>query len=290
MKSIKRIVCPVDFSTNSQEAIRLASQLAELNRARLVFVYVAPQWLTNRDIAESEFVHDAIESDRKQLDQIKPTNSAIDYEHQFLFGNPGPEIVRAAKNADLIVLSTHGYSGLKRFLVGSVAQYVMRYAECPVISYKGAEVKSGSGLSKKVEEDSRHVRQRFITDVMRHVTPIGAASSMTEVVAELESAHQTAAPVCDSQGVCVGILTATDIQSFKKAGKKGFVQEYYSSPVVTIMEDSSCQHAHQIFLENAKIHHLVVVNPQNQPLGVVESNDIYVCSDENDDGLDSPSP
>lgn len=282
MKAIKKIVCPVDFSENSQAAIALATHLARLHQGKLVFVYVAPQWLTHRDVAESEFVRSAIESDRQQLSQIRPATAGVDFEHQLLFGNPGPEIVRHAQDADMIVISTHGYSGLKRFLVGSVAQYVMRYATCPVVSLKSTNLVPGKG--GEPAQEASYVRQRFVTDVMHHVAPVRLTDPMSQVLAELEAARETAAPVCAPEGVCVGILTNTDIARFKAAEKESqeasLVESYYSAPVITLSENSTCQQAHQILQQHPEIHHLVVVNEAQRPLGIVESADIYTCGAE----------
>lgn len=279
MKAIKKIVCPVDFSENSQAAIELATHLARLHQGKLVFVYVAPQWLTHRDVAESDYVRSAIESDRQQLSQVCPATAGVDFEHQLLFGNPGPEIVRIAQDADLIVISTHGYSGLKRFLVGSVAQYVMRYATCPVVSLKSTELVVGA--ARKPVQEEQFVRQRFVTDVMHHIVPVGVADAMSDVLAELEAARETAAPVCGTDGVCIGILTMTDIARFKAAAASSqgnpLVESYYSAPVITLSENSTCQQAHQVLQQHPEIHHLVVVNEAGQPLGIVESKDIYTC-------------
>jgi len=288
MKAIKRIVCPVDFSENSVAAIDLATHLAQLHQGKLIFVYVAPQWLTHRDVAESEYVRTAIESDRQQLFQIRPTDPAVEFEHQMLFGNPGPEIVRLAKDADLIVISTHGYSGLKRFLVGSVAQYVMRYATCPVVSLKSQDLVSRT-VADPVKEEQL-IRQRFITDVMHHVAPVEVSDDMSDVLAELEGARETAAPVCGPEGTCIGILTVTDIARFKQAQTPASVEQYYSSPVITLSENSTCQQAHQILLEHPEIHHLVVINDAQQPLGIVETKDIYTCSADSGSAPDTNQP
>jgi len=67
-----------------------------------------------------------------------PTDPAVPYEHHLLIGNPATAIVHLAEteNVDLIVLPTHGRTGLMRLLMGSVAEEVVRKARCPVLTVK----------------------------------------------------------------------------------------------------------------------------------------------------------
>jgi nucleotide-binding universal stress UspA family protein len=75
---------------------------------------------------------------RSQLEQIRPVNPGIPVQHVFLIGDPAGEIVRYAadRGIDLIVMGTHGRTGLERLLMGSVAEKVMREAPCSVLVVK----------------------------------------------------------------------------------------------------------------------------------------------------------
>ena len=75
---------------------------------------------------------------RNQLEQIRPTNPRITVNHVFLEGDAPSEIVRFAADAgmDVIVLGTHGRTGVERPLMGSVAEKVMREAPCSVLVVK----------------------------------------------------------------------------------------------------------------------------------------------------------
>src|SRR5205085_667976 len=75
---------------------------------------------------------------REQLEQIRPTNPAIPVHHVFLEGEPAAEIGRYAADAnmDLIVMGTHGRTGLERLLLGSVAEQTLRSAPCSVLVVK----------------------------------------------------------------------------------------------------------------------------------------------------------
>ena len=74
---------------------------------------------------------------RDRLAQVKPTTD-VAFDTRFLLGSPAKEILRFAdrEHVDLIVLGTHGRTGLSRLLMGSVAEIVVRRATCPVLSLK----------------------------------------------------------------------------------------------------------------------------------------------------------
>ena len=135
----KKILFPTDFSTSSDAGLRHATALARESGAMLLIVHVeeAPiaygggemyYGLPNPD-------HAAI---REMLQAVTPTSPGVSYEHRLIVGDPAAEIVRLAgqEGVDLIVMGTHGRTGLKRMLMGSVAEAVVRRASCPVLTFK----------------------------------------------------------------------------------------------------------------------------------------------------------
>jgi nucleotide-binding universal stress UspA family protein len=130
MIHVRKILYPTDFSPYSNQAYFHSVALAEHHKASLTIMYV--------------FVPggSGVEADRNfwrsQLEQIRPANPQIPVHHVLLEGNPATEIVRYATDAgmDLIVMGTHGRSGLERLLVGSVTEKVMREALCSVMAVK----------------------------------------------------------------------------------------------------------------------------------------------------------
>ena len=72
------------------------------------------------------------------LAEVKPTDPKVPYQHRLITGEPASAIARLAEdeNVDMIVMGTHGRSGLSRLLMGSVAEAVVRRAKCPVLTYK----------------------------------------------------------------------------------------------------------------------------------------------------------
>ena len=75
---------------------------------------------------------------RQQLEKVRPTRPSVDFEHRYLSGGPIREIVDFAEreNVDLIVMGSHGRTGISRLLMGSVAEGVARRVPCPVMIVK----------------------------------------------------------------------------------------------------------------------------------------------------------
>jgi nucleotide-binding universal stress UspA family protein len=133
MFQVRRILYPTDFSSYSNQAYFHAVALAETHGANLtvLYVYTGP--------GDSER---SPEADRRywksQLEQIRPSNSRIPVNHVFLEGDPGVEIARYAADAnmDIVVMGTHGRTGIERMLMGSVAEQTLRAAPCSVLVIK----------------------------------------------------------------------------------------------------------------------------------------------------------
>jgi universal stress protein A len=147
MARIRKVMMASDFSSASRAAFARAVALAEANRASLVLVhamlpppttlggeYVSPQsWerieTANRATAQKELATLAAKARRAGVRAISLIVS----------GPPHEAIVRAArsKRVDLLVVGTHGRTGLGRFFLGSVAARVVASASCPVLTVRG---------------------------------------------------------------------------------------------------------------------------------------------------------
>jgi nucleotide-binding universal stress UspA family protein len=134
---VQKILYPTDFSTYSNQAYFHAISLAEKHGASLtvLFVYNADGTTTPGSQGDEGA---ARRYWRDQLEQIRPVDPRIPVRHVFLEGDPAGEIVRYARDAgmDLIVMGTHGRTGLDRLLMGSVAEKVLRDASCSVLVVK----------------------------------------------------------------------------------------------------------------------------------------------------------
>lgn len=137
-----RILFATDFSPASEAALKYATALARDSGARLLIVHVeelpTPYAGGEMMLPQPEYPNPEI---RKMLEAVVPTDKNVPYEHHLLLGTAAEDIVRIAteEKADLIVIGTHGRTGLKRVLMGSVAEAVMRHAHCPVLTLKQSD-------------------------------------------------------------------------------------------------------------------------------------------------------
>jgi nucleotide-binding universal stress UspA family protein len=137
----KRVLVPIDFSDQSREAVSVALQIASRDDpdsgGQVAAIHVLPDlspaepgklWNTVKPTSRIEHATTALKDWLKNGDQHLDTIDVA-------IGDPGAEICRVAteRGADLIVLSSHGRTGLKRLLIGSVAERVVRLAPCPVL-------------------------------------------------------------------------------------------------------------------------------------------------------------
>ena len=132
MINVKKILYPTDFSSYSNQAYFHAVALAENHEASLTVLLVhTPDFQAQDGQGGQEYW-------KAQLEQIRPLNPDIAVSHVFLEGDPASEIVNYARDAsmDLIVMGTHGRTGVERLLMGSVAEKVLREAHCSVLVVK----------------------------------------------------------------------------------------------------------------------------------------------------------
>lgn len=134
-----RILVPIDFSPYSDAALSLATSLARDGGGTLVLAHVEVIPLS---AAGGEYLYAIPEPPTEELldklEHVMPPDSHVPVERRLLAGDPADAIIRLAEseNIDLIVMGTHGRRGLRRLLMGSVAEAVVRAAPCPVLTVK----------------------------------------------------------------------------------------------------------------------------------------------------------
>jgi nucleotide-binding universal stress UspA family protein len=135
----KTILFPTDFSTASDAALEHAATLAKSTGATLLIVHVEEPPLA---YGGGELYYGIPEPDSerilKMLEDVKPKDASVPFKHRLTMGDPAGEIVRIAgdEGVEMIVLGTHGRTGVTRMLMGSVAEAVVRRAPCPVLVYR----------------------------------------------------------------------------------------------------------------------------------------------------------
>jgi nucleotide-binding universal stress UspA family protein len=133
MIHIERILYPTDFSSYSNQAYFHAVSLAKVHNASLTVLYVIdPEKTATPPGSDPESFW------RSQIEQIRPLDTSIPLQHIVMQGDPASEIVRHVREAriNLVVMGTHGRSGVDRLLMGSVAERVLRDAPCSVLVVK----------------------------------------------------------------------------------------------------------------------------------------------------------
>jgi nucleotide-binding universal stress UspA family protein len=145
MKTIRKILVPIDFSQHSAQALLYAADLARRYEAKLelvhvfnISIYSMPDGIPMFAPGQFEQVTADMERLLENAKHDALAAGAQNVETCMLQGNPGMEILRLAREAnfDLIVLGTHGRTGIKHLLIGSVAERVVRHSPCPVFTVK----------------------------------------------------------------------------------------------------------------------------------------------------------
>ena len=140
MFPIRTILLPTDFSAASAAAFQLACSLARDHGSRVLAIHVVPIPVAPYDMGgwvavEPEGYREELLA---KLRSLRPAAPEVAVEYRLADGDPPAEIVRIGRETpcDLIVMGTHGRTGLARLALGSVAEEVLRKAPCPVVTMK----------------------------------------------------------------------------------------------------------------------------------------------------------
>ena len=147
-KTSKKILYATDFSKASARALDEAVKLARQNDAELVVLHViepVTAYVTGEDFGSAGLYMKLEETTKKEAESSmhrlmdKLQKSKVKAKSLLLKGTPHDQIVKAAKsrNADMIVIGTHGRTGLSKLFMGSVAGKVVSTASCPVLTVRG---------------------------------------------------------------------------------------------------------------------------------------------------------
>jgi nucleotide-binding universal stress UspA family protein len=136
------ILCPTDFSENSTVALRIARDLAQQNQATLIVLHVAdtlgPEGLGFVE-AETRLQPEGHVADLwRELHQLAPAEPDLTLRRLLREGDPAQVIEQVVReeSCDLVVLGTHGRTGLEHLLMGSIAERIIRRCPCPVLVVK----------------------------------------------------------------------------------------------------------------------------------------------------------
>lgn len=148
MLPIKNILCPTDFSEPSYEALKVGDELAAhfsatlyvINVVPLVPVVEAPIGVESAAFNVASYQQELEAQAQRSLKNIveQRITKGVNTITEVLIGNAAGEIMRYAadKNIDMIVIATHGLSGWRRFISGSVTEQIVRQSPCPVLTIR----------------------------------------------------------------------------------------------------------------------------------------------------------
>jgi nucleotide-binding universal stress UspA family protein len=136
------ILCPIDFSENATLALDTALDLARQYRAEVLLLHVAttlgPDQVTYAEAVKELQPESHVRRLEEQLRRAVPADAGVPVRCVLREGDPAravEEVVRST-GCDLVVVGTHGRTGLKHLLMGSIAERIVQFAPCPVLVLK----------------------------------------------------------------------------------------------------------------------------------------------------------
>jgi len=138
--NLKKILVPVDFSECSDKALEYAAALAGEFAAKITLLHVVQPYPGVPDFYNLPV--ESLPDTKEDLEALRKTvGDAVDCQTSVRFGKPATEIIDAASDldVDLIILSTHGHTGVTRAILGSTTEQVVRRAGCPVLVVRPKE-------------------------------------------------------------------------------------------------------------------------------------------------------
>jgi len=144
---MRSILVPVDFSDHSQQSLRYARKFAEQFGASICLLHVVEPMIPEGDFGYAamppgNWEEERLEAARSELKNVATQlGASVPVECRVRLGRAWREITDLAQThpADLLIVSTHGYTGLKYALLGSVAEKIVRHAPCPVLVVRPGE-------------------------------------------------------------------------------------------------------------------------------------------------------
>ena len=148
MAATKKILVPTDFSKFSDNALKQAVEMAKQNNAKIYLLHVigvvqqcAVDYCMDQQTVDSlnkQLIKASEDMMQKQIKKVA-NSKAVEIIPYVVSGTPYHEIIKEQedKKIDLIVIATHGQTGIIEHLLGSVAEKVTKHAKCPVFLVRG---------------------------------------------------------------------------------------------------------------------------------------------------------
>ena len=145
METIQKILVPIDFSDYSKKALKYTIDFAKQFNAKIILVYVIEPLMYPADLSMGQMVIpqstvDLGEKSKAELEVLAKNEigDQLNFDTIVKTGKPFIEIIETAAetDSDLIIISTHGHTGVEHLLFGSTSEKVVRKAPCPVLTLR----------------------------------------------------------------------------------------------------------------------------------------------------------
>lgn len=142
---IKKVLVPIDFSDYSKSALKYAAEFAQKFSAEMFLVYVVEPVIYPPDFSMGQIAIPSVNAEwdikaKEELDKLAASEipDTVKVKAIIKTGKPFLEIIETAadENVDIIIIATHGHSGMEHILFGSTAEKVVRKAPCPVLTLR----------------------------------------------------------------------------------------------------------------------------------------------------------
>ncbi len=256
----RRILCPVDFDDNSIFALETAAMMAREHDGTVFALHVVPMFIPPTGMPVYVDLYKGQEQTaRERLQQIARNHLAgLKYDLMTHIGEPAASILQVQRKvaADVIVMATHGRHGFSRFLLGSVAENIIREAVCPVLT-----VRYEAGTATKVGAWMTH-------------NPVTASpdEALSSVEDKMHVGGFRCVPIVKENGAPLGIVTDRDIRSHHEKLAQTTASQAMSEGLLTVTSDTEINDAARILRER-KIGALPVVE-DGKLIGVVTTTDV----------------
>ena len=142
---IKKVLVPIDFSDYSKFALKYAVDFAQKFSAEMILVYVVEPVIYPPDFSMGQIAIPSVNTEwdikaKEELDKLANSEipDGVKVKTIIKTGKPFLEVIETAaeEDTDLIIIATHGHSGMEHILFGSTAEKVVRKAPCPVLTLR----------------------------------------------------------------------------------------------------------------------------------------------------------
>jgi len=282
MSAFAQILVPVDYSEPADAALRLAAELARAFKGRLLVLHLLPlevYGLGEYPIVSGDGVRLAEETERLQAhvrEVLEPHGPLPAYEVEVTWGSPYLHIVELAieRRVDLIVIGTHGRTGIKHVLLGSVAEKTVRLAPCPVLTVRPEAAEGVEPIAEveRPEASRRPPRRGEVGSLMRYrPVTVSPSDSLEAARVEMRTARVRHLPVVE-EGRLVGMLSDRDLPAYSGQLERTRVHVAMTLDPVTVSPDTTVETAARIMLER-RVRALPVVEGE-RIVGILSSSDI----------------